>query len=320
MDVRAPDPVPVLLNADGKPVASRLTAVFLMLFAFLCFAGLDASAKYAGAILAPLQIVWMRFVTHSLVATAVLRPWRSPARYRPRSASLQIARAFFLLSATFCNFYAIRYLPLALTASIFFLSPFIVTALAGPFLGEWAGRRRWLAIMIGFIGALIIIRPGLAGFHPAMLLSLGAMLGYSIYVLLTRHLAVVETADSLILLPAIIAAIIMIPPGLIQWVAVPDLLHWSLLLATGIFGALGHWVFIKAHEAAPAPVLAPFVYSQLIWMTALGYFIFGDIPDRATIIGAAVIVGSGLYLLYRERQAAKAERTVAVPPAGPDGV
>lgn len=320
MDVRAPDQAPVLLNADGKPVASRLTAVFLILFAFFCFAGLDASAKYAGAILAPLQIVWMRFVTHSLVATAALRPWRSPALYRPRSPLLQAARAFFLLGATFCNFYAIRYLPLALTASIFFLSPFIVTALAGPFLGEWAGRRRWSAIVIGFIGALIIIRPGLAGFHPAMLLSLGAMLSYSIYVLLTRRLAVVETAESLILLPAIFAALVMIPPGLAQWIAVPDLLHWSLLLATGIFGALGHWVFIKAHEAAPAPVLAPFVYSQLIWMTALGYYVFGDIPDRATIIGAAVIVGSGLYLLYREGQAARAERRAAGPVAKPGGV
>ena len=108
--------------------------------------------------------------------------------------------------------------------------------------------------------------------------------------------------------------------GLIQWVAVPDLLHWSLLLATGVFGSLGHWVFIKAHEVAPAPVLAPFVYSQLIWMTALGYVIFGDIPDRATMIGASVIVASGLYLLYRERRAARATAPVAAPPAGPDGV
>jgi drug/metabolite transporter (DMT)-like permease len=320
MDVRTPDPAPVLLNGNGKPVVSRLTAVFLVLFAFFCFAGLDASAKYAGAILAPLQIVWMRFVTHSLIATAVLRPWRSPELYRPRYVTLQIARAFFLLSATFCNFYAIRYLPLALTASIFFLAPFIVTALAGPFLGEWAGRRRWSAIVIGFIGALIIIRPGLAGFHPAMLLSLAATLGYSLYGLLTRRLAAVETTESLMLLPAIAAALVMIPAGLAQWVAVPDLLHWSLLLATGILGGLGHWVFIKAHEAAPAPVLAPFVYSQLIWMTALGYFIFGDIPDRATMTGAAVIVGSGLYLFYRESRAARAERRAAAPAAGPDGV
>jgi len=304
MDARAPDSAPVLLNADGKPVASRLTAVCLILFAFFCFAGLDASAKYASAVLAPLQIVWMRFVTHSVVVTAALRPWRSPALYRPRSAPLHIARAFALLGATFFNFYAVRYLPLALTGSIFFLSPFMVTALAGPFLGEWAGRRRWLAIVFGFIGALIIIRPGLDGFHPAMLLSLAAMVSFSIFVLLTRHLAVRESAESLILLPAIFAALVMALPGLGQWIPVPDLLHWSLLLATGVFGALGHWVFIKAHEAAPAPVLAPFVYSQIIWMTGLGYLLFGDVPDLATMIGAAVIIGSGLYLLYRERHAA----------------
>ncbi len=304
MDVRAPDPAPVLLNGDGRPVASRLTAVLLVLFAYFCFAGLDASAKLAGATLAPLQIVWMRFVTHSLVATAALRPWRSPALYRPRSAALQFARAFSVLAATFFNFYALRYLPLALTGAIFFLSPFLVTALAGPVLGEWAGRRRWSAIVIGFLGALIIIRPGLDGFHPAMLLSLAATASFSIFVLLTRHLALRETTESLTLLPAIIAAVLMVPPGLAQWTPVPDLLHWSLLLATGVFGALGHWVFIKAHEAAPAPVLAPFVYSQIIWMTGLGYLLFGDIPDRATMIGAAVIIGSGLYLFYRERRAA----------------
>jgi drug/metabolite transporter (DMT)-like permease len=320
MKAPAPDPAPVLPDAAGKPVVSRMTAVLLILFAYFCFAGLDTSVKYASAVLAPLQLIWMRFVTHALITTAVLRPWRSPALYRPHRMLLQVIRAFCLLGATFCNFYAVRYLPLALTGAIFFLLPFVVTALAGPFLGEWAGRRRWMAILFGFIGALIIIRPGLDGFHPAMLFSLGAMFSYSIYVLLTRRLAGVESAESMILLPAILATVLMAPPGLIQWIAVPDLLHWSLLLASGMFGALGHWVFIKAHEAAPAPVLAPFIYSQLIWMTGLGYIVFGDIPDRATMIGAMVIVGSGLYLFYRERQAARAEHRAAPPATGPDGV
>lgn len=287
------------------PAAARLVGLVLILLAYLCFACLDTTAKYLGGALAPLQIVWMRFLTHSGFAVIVLQPWNTPEHYRVRHPIQQALRALGLLGATFFNFLAVQYLQLAETASIFFLAPFIVTALAGPFLGEWAGARRWVAIVIGFIGALFIIRPGPDGFQPAMLLSLAATISYAFYILLTRRLTRDETAEGMILLPALIAAAIMTPIGIIQWQPVPGGLHWALLLVTGLFGGLGHWVLIKAHETAPAPTLAPFLYTQLLWMVLLGYLVFGDLPGWSTLVGAAIIVSSGIYLFTRERQLAR---------------
>ncbi|WP_051630850.1 DMT family transporter [Afifella pfennigii] len=283
----------------------RLRALGLILLAFFCFACLDTTAKYLSAELSSAQIVWMRFFTHLLFAIALLRPWRAWPRHLPRKRPLQIARGLLLLATTTLNFIAVRYLQLAETSSIFFLAPFIVTALAGPLLGEWAGPRRWAAILIGFVGALFIIRPVPGAFQPAMLISLAATASYAFYVLLTRLLAGRETAESMIILPAAIASLAMLPPGLAMWEEVPGAFAWLLLLSTGIFGGIGHWFLIKAHELAPAPVLAPFVYTQLIWMAGLGFIVFGDVPHETTALGAAIIVASGLYLLYRERRAGR---------------
>jgi len=280
----------------------KLVGLALIIAAYFMFACLDTSAKYLTATLAPLQIVWMRFVTHSVFACAAFRPWRHPVRFRARHPILQSLRALCLGGATFFNFFAVKYLQLAETSSIFFLAPFIVTALAGPFLGEWAGPRRWAAICVGFLGALLIIEPGAAGFRPAMLLSMCATLSYSFYIILTRHLTIDETAESMTLLPAIILALLMTPVGLIVWQPVPDAWHWAILLATGFFGGFGHWMLIKAHELASASTLAPYLYIQLIWMVMFGYLVFSDVPGPNTAIGAAIIVASGLYLFRREKQ------------------
>ncbi len=280
----------------------KLAGLALIVAAYFLFACLDTSAKYLAVTLAPLQIVWMRFVTHSGFAILAFQPWRRPARFRPKHPVLQTLRALCLGGATFFNFFAIKYLQLAETASIFFLAPFIVTALAGPLLGEWAGPRRWAAICIGFLGAVLIVQPGPAGFQPAMLLSLASTFSYSFYLILTRRLTSDETAESMTLLPAVIMAVIMAPIGLSVWQAVPDLTHWVVLFATGLFGGIGHWVLIKAHEVTPAPTLAPFLYTNLIWMVTFGYFIFGDVPGSNTLLGAAIIVGSGLYLFRREEK------------------
>ncbi|MBZ8132676.1 DMT family transporter [Afifella sp. IM 167] len=283
-------------------VTHRLKALGLILVTFFFFACLDTTAKYLGEVLSPVQIVWMRFFTHFLLAMAIFRPWRAWSFYLPRKWPLQVLRGLLLLATTMLNFLAVQRLQLTETAAIFFLAPFIVTALAGPFLGEWAGPRRWAAIVIGFAGALLIIKPVPGAFQPALLISIAATTCYAGYVLLTRRLAGKETAESMIILPAVIAGFVMLPPGLSFWKEVPDTFHWFLLLITGLLGGLGHWFLIKAHELAPAPVLAPFVYTQLLWMTALGFLVFGDVPPVSTALGAAVIIVSGLYLLYRERR------------------
>ena len=291
-------------NDLRQPASSdmKLAGLALIVAAYFLFSCLDASAKFLAASLAPLQIVWMRFVTHSGFAVLAFRPWRHPHRFRPNHPLLQIVRALCVGSATFLNFTAVQYLQLAETAAIFFLAPFIVTALAGPLLGEWAGIRRWAAICIGFLGALLIVSPGSTGFQPAMLLSFGATLSYSFYLILTRLLSRTETTESMTLLPALIMMAVYTPVGLAVWQPVPDATHWIILLATGLFGGFGHWVLIRAHESAPAPTLAPFLYTGLIWMVMFGYLLFGDLPGTNTVIGAAIIVASGLYLFRREKQ------------------
>jgi drug/metabolite transporter (DMT)-like permease len=177
----------------------------------------------------------------------------------------------------------------------------VITALAGPLLGEWAGLRRWIAIIVGFLGVLVVTRPGLGGMHWAALYSVAAMCFYALYALLTRQLTATDSSAGMLIISGIVAAIAMAPAGLSVWVAPPDALTWVLLFATGAFGAGGHFLFIMAHRIAPAPVLAPFIYTQIIWMIALGYLIFDDVPTSTTILGASIVVASGLYILYRER-------------------
>ena len=176
--------IPAAGETDRR--AARAQAVLLILGAYLCFACLDTTAKYLGAALAPLQIVWMRYLTHSAFAIAAQPPARAADLVKTRRPILQIQRGLFLLGATAFNFVALRYLQLAETTAIVFLGPFLVTALAGPMLGEWAGPRRWAAIAVGFTGALFIARPGADGLHPAMLLSVGSTMSYAFYIVLTR--------------------------------------------------------------------------------------------------------------------------------------
>lgn len=285
---------------EGAPKA-YLAGIGLIVLACLFFAMLDATAKYLGKSLPPLQIVWIRFASHMVIAWVLFRVWLRPSILKTRRPIFQIVRGLCLLATTIFNFLAVQYLQLAETVSIIFAAPFVVTALAGPLLGEWAGARRWAAIVVGFIGVLIVTQPGLGGMHWAALYSVAAMLFYSVYALMTRMLVATDTPAGMLILSGAVATVAMTPTGVSVWVMPSDWLQWSLLLMTGFFGAVGHWFFILAHRVAPAPMLAPFIYSQIIWMVALGYLVFDDIPTLSTLIGASVVVSSGLYILYREQ-------------------
>jgi drug/metabolite transporter (DMT)-like permease len=188
------------------------------------------------------------------------------------------------------------------TATIFFLTPLVIAALAGPILNEWVGWRRLVAILTGFFGILIVMRPGFGWIHWAVLFSLGATLSYALYSIATRYLAAHDDARVTQFYTPLAGMIIMAPLAYIEWVWPSSPLIWALFIWLGVAGAFGHWLLIQAFRFASAPVLAPFIYVNLIWMTSLGYFVFGDIPDIATVAGGAVVVGSGLYLLYRERR------------------
>jgi drug/metabolite transporter (DMT)-like permease len=289
------------LPLTAAEVTTRLRAVGLYCLALLMFACLDAAAKYASRSLPVMEVVFARYAGAMIVALLALRPWRELPLYLTRRPILQLARSLFLTVSTVFNFLALRHLQLAETTTIAFAGAFVVAGLAGPMLGEWIGPRRWAAIAVGFIGVVIVTRPGPEGIQPAVVFSIGSMLCNSFYLLLTRELAPTDSAEGMLLFPAIAATILMAPVALPDAVWPPNLLIAVLLVAIGLLGAVGHWFLILAHRRAPAASLAPFVYFQLIWMTGLGYLVFGDLPHRLTLVGAAVIVASGLYILYRQR-------------------
>ncbi|MEO9529207.1 DMT family transporter [Roseibium sp.] len=282
-------------------VAAPLAGIGLIVLACLSFSILDAIAKYLSASLPTLQIAWMRFVSHLLLALVLFQVWKKPSLLKTRRPFLQIVRAFCLLGTTVFNFLAVRHLQLAETMAIMFAGPFVITALAGPLLGEWAGLRRWVAIIVGFIGVLVVTQPGLGGMHWAAIYSVGAMTFYAFYAILTRQLTATDGSAGMLIISGLVASLAMAPFGISVWQTPPDILSWVLLLATGALGAGGHYLFIMAHRIAPAPVLAPFIYIQIVWMIALGFLVFGDVPTTTTVIGAAIVVASGLYILYRER-------------------
>lgn len=269
----------------------------------ILFSGLDASAKYLvlSGLSAPF-VAWSRFAVHVLLVLVLFRAWSNPALFRFNSLPLQILRGLFLFGSTFFNFLALQTLELAQTVSIFFFAPMFITALAGPLLGEWAGWRRWLAILVGFLGVLVITRPGLGVFGLGHVYALCAMLSYSFYVIMTRSMSATETAESLIFYSALAPVVLMLPAVPLTGSLPHDPLQWAILLSLGFFGGIGHWFLIKAYRLATTAALAPYPYLQMVWMIALGYFVFADLPDRWTLLGAAIIVASGLYIVHRERK------------------
>tara|TARA_B100001123_G_scaffold431645_1_gene553407 strand:+ start:273 stop:905 length:633 start_codon:yes stop_codon:yes gene_type:complete len=205
-----------------------------------------------------------------------------------------------LLLATYLYVVAISYIPLTTAAIISFTSPLMVLALSTPILGERVGIHRWIAVIIGFIGALIIIRPSSDATHWSVFLVLGTAACYAMYQIMTRALASHDEAETTGIYSALVGVVVMSALLPFYWEMPSGWLHWGLLLSLGITGGFGHYLVIKAYERGPAAVIAPFGYVQLIGATIFGYFVFGDFPDRWTWLGAAVIIGSGLYIAYRE--------------------
>lgn len=293
------------MNASRIPdeSATPLAAILLILSSYLLFSFLDTGSKYlvlAGV--SPLFVAWVRFAIHILVVLVFLRGWRDPTRFMPRNLPGHVLRGVFLCGSTVCNIMALRTLQLAETTSIYFFGPMVITALAGPLLGERAGWRRWLAILAGFAGVLVITRPGVGVFGVGHLLALGSMLSNSFYVIMTRRMGARESAESLILFAALVPAVLLLPTLSFSQALPRDGWHWLVLLMLGVFGGVGHYLLIQAYRLATATALAPYPYSQMVWMIGFGWLVFNQFPDRWTLIGAAIIVASGLYIIHRERR------------------
>lgn len=285
--------------ADHEPNA-RYKGIGLMITAFALFALLDACAKYMSAWHGIAQIVFARYAGHFLLGVVLYAPFAGRGIWRSNNLRLQILRSSLLLASTTLNFTALQYLQLAETASISFTIPLWVAVLSVPLLGEYIGPHRWAAVVVGFVGVLIIIRPGLGLMHWAVLLSLSMAVTTALYQILTRKLAQVDRAGTTQIYTALVGTLGVLPFALFDWTE-PNSHTLFPMIAIGALGAVGHYFLIQAHRYAPAPILAPFSYTQIISMVAIGYWLFHDLPDIWTVVGGSVVIASGLYLLHRER-------------------
>ncbi len=281
--------------AGGPPLAG--VAFFLGTLA--CFSGLDTLAKLMTREFDVVQIAWGRYVFHAAFL-AVLMPRHGIVRpLRSTRPWLQFARAALLAFVTFLFFTSIRFLPLAEATSIAFMTPLFVTALAHLVLKEKVGVRRWTAVAIGFVGVLIVIRPGLGVVHWAAFIALAMAFCNAFYHLATRFLAGIDPPHTTIFYTGLVGAFLLSLVVPFVW-RTPDLVGWTEMIAIGFLGGLGHYLLIRAYHLAPASLLAPYTYLQIVLITFLGYVVFGDLPDGWTIAGALVIVASGIYVFYRE--------------------
>jgi drug/metabolite transporter (DMT)-like permease len=291
--------------ATAEDRRMRIFAIGLMCCAMICFTGLDTSSKWLGARVPTFEIVWARYVTAGAISLMATRPWSRPQVLRSRRPGLQSLRSLLLLGSTVTVVLALHWLQLAESSMIGFLNPIFVALLAAPFLGERMGREQGIAIAVGLIGVLVATRPGTNAFQPIVLVAIGGVVLNSGYIIATRKLAGFDSAQTTLIWTQSAGVVLLTPllPWIWRW---PDSLHvWLVLAGLGVFGALGHGLLIVAHKFAPAPFLAPFFYTQLIWMIISGIVIFGNAPQSATLVGAALVAASGAYLAFRERAAGR---------------
>ncbi|MEL6921321.1 MAG: DMT family transporter, partial [Pseudomonadota bacterium] len=270
-------------------------AIVVALTAFLFFSVLDSSAKWlvtGGQ--AVIFVVWVRFTIQALVLLVAYRGWSNRRLWSMQRPLMQVTRGLLLPVMTLLNFLALQYLQLSETIAVLLASPILVAALAGPLLGEWAGPRRWAAIIVGFFGVLIVVRPGTEVFDWPVIYILICMVAYSLYFIFTRKLAAVETPESLIFYSCLFGAVLFAPFAVPEAAMPARASDWIAFVLAGFAGMIGHMLVIRASTLADASKTTPFIYSQIIWMTGLGYLLFGDLPDVWTVVGMVVIATSGL--------------------------
>ena len=287
-----------MLHADSA--RNRLTGIGLVSLTYLVFALLDGSAKWLVGSMPVIMVVWLRFATQVVVGGAVLFPIKGMALVTTSHWRWHLVRALMFMAMTGINFWALQYLQLTVTSSIFFSVPLIIALASASFLGEKLAPGKWVAIITGFAGVLVIVRPWGADFHPAMLASVVNALLYAVFMMMTRRLAAYDSPETIQYLPAVGATIGLAPFAIAAWETPDSWLEWTVACLMGVLGGLGHYLLALAHRYAPASVIAPFLYQQVVYMALFGYLVFGDVPGPAVWIGAVIVIASGLYLFWRE--------------------
>ena len=278
-----------------------LRGIFFIVLATAFFVTMNAGVKLLRPHLPTVELIWARTLGHTLFIFAIFGPghgwWRL---LRTRKPGAQLARSLLLLASTSFFFTALGWVPLAEATAVSFTSPLVVAALAGPMLAERVGLGHWLAIAAGLAGALIVIRPGVAGANPSLGLVIASSCCYAVYQILTRRVAGHDRPETSVTYSALVGTLVLSVVVPFFWRTPDRLSHWLILVVIGLLGGLGHYFVAQALRWGPASVIAPFHYVQLVGAAVMGYVAFADVPSVWTWIGAAVIVVSGLYIAWRE--------------------
>ena len=279
---------------------STMMGILIMIIGMIMLASTDAVSKHLTVTFAVVQILWIRFVIFAGVGAFAVIAKRGFKGLRTKRPIAQIVRASMLLSAHFLAVYTLSLMPLADAHAILAIAPLLVTAASVPFLGELIGLRRWIAIGTGFMGVLIILRPGLGVFDVVAIFPLAVAILFAGYNILTKLISRDDPNETTLFYTGSTGLIVLSVIIPFFWFP-PSLIDWGWLIVAGIGGSFAHIFIITALHFAPASILQPFNYVMLVWATILGFLIFDDLPDYLTVLGATVIVISGLYAWNRER-------------------
>lgn len=292
-------------GGDSVQTQHPARGILMIMSAVAMFAVMDSIAKYLARFYPVPGIVWARYAFHLLFVVLILGPRMKGRLLRTRRPGWQVLRGLLLAASSLFLFSALKFMPLAEASSITFLAPILVTIGAAFALKEKVEPQRWVAVCGGFVGVLIIIRPGSGVFGPAALLPLATAACFAAYSVLTRKLAGLENPYTTIFYSGLVGTMMLAVVLPFAWKAPATSAHTVLLMLMGVLGGGGHLVLIHAYEHAPASRLAPFSYTQLIWVLGAGYLVFGDFPDQWSLIGIAVIAASAIYIATHQRMAAR---------------
>lgn len=282
---------------SGRP----LVGVMLMLAAMAALPFIDVLAKFLGQAGVPiLLVVWARLTFGALVTLPFALRLTSPRGLMPNRLVYHILRAGLLSLATFSFFLALKHLPIADALAIFFVQPLVVTVLSALVLKERVGPRRWAAVGVGFLGTLIIIRPGFAAFNPGSLLAFAAGSFLAVYLVMTRRISGTAPAMLTTFHTSAVGAVLISFLLPLVW-QTPSLSQWLMMAALGTIATLGHFLIVRAYDFAEASLLAPLAYTEMIMATLAGWVFFGDFPDVLTFLGVAILIACALYISWRER-------------------
>ncbi len=284
-----------------QPSQNVLLGIAFMLGAVIMFPFSNAGVKYLGADYPVPMVIWVRYAGHMFLIMLLIMPSRGLSIFKSAHIPSQVFRSLLLFTSTGCYFTAIQFIPLTTAASISFTAPFVVVGLSIFVLGEHVGARRWLAVAIGFVGMLIIIRPGMEGFHAAGFLVFASASCYALYQVITRRLAGQDDNTVTVTYTALVGAVVSSLALPFFWRTPADLFDLMIFLSLGAIGGLAHYWVVKAFQYAEASAVTPLTYLQLVFATILGYVFFNEFPDGWTFVGAAIIVAAGAYIAYRER-------------------